>query len=518
MSIATDIDQAGALLGARRIPEAIAALSKVVAKRPRESRALHMLGVAHAMSGHPREAEDFLRKAKDLKPQSAQILTDLAAFLTSMQRDREALPLLEAACKREPGFHLAQFYSGIALANLVRPREALKFFDRLAAADPSNPVYQQNRAALLAELERFDEAEIIADQLLKRHPAMPEALLVKSVAATGRGDLDEAVAICDRIVSRDRNFIKAIFHRGYVNLLGGRLAAGWPDYEARFARDRIAPPLANVPLWAGEPLHTRSLMVFAEQGLGDTLMMCRYLPLLVERGAEVLLLVRRSMFRILRGVTGKVQCVDTPPSDRKIDFQIGMMSLPGRFQTELATIPAKTPYLLAEADRAEQWKQIIGEHGFKIGIAWQGNSNVKMDIGRSLPLREFFPLSQLPGVRLISLQKDSGADQIADLPAGMRVETPGPGFDSGPNAFVDTAAVMHNMDLIITSDTSIPHLAGALRRPVWVALKKIPEWRFMLDRADSPWYPDMKLFRQTKTGEWRGVFEQMAGELRQRGP
>jgi tetratricopeptide (TPR) repeat protein len=516
MSIGAQLGQAEALLGARRIPEAIAVLSKVVARRPRESRALHMLGVAHAMTGRTREAEDFLRKAKDEKPQSAQILTDLAALLTQQKRDREALPLLESACKRDPNFQLAQFYCGIALSNLARPAEALKFFDRLAAADPVNTVYQQNRAALLAELERFDEADVIADQILKRHSTMSEALLVKSVAATGRGDLDEAVAICDRIVSRDRNFIKAVFHRGYVNLLAGRLAAGWGDYEARFARDNIAPPLSGVPLWAGEALQGKSILVFAEQGLGDTLMMCRYLPLLVERGAEVLLLVRRSMFRILHGVTDNVQCVDSAPGDRRIDFQIGMMSLPGRFQTELATIPAKSPYLFAEAEKVAEWKQRIGEHGFKVGIAWQGNPNVKMDIGRSLPLSEFLPITQIEGVRLISLQKDAGADQIAS--SGLQVETPGPDFDGGPDAFVDTAAVMANMDMIITSDTSIPHLAGALRRPVWVALKKVPEWRFMLGRADSPWYPDMKLFRQTTAGDWRAVFEQMATELRQRIP
>jgi hypothetical protein len=191
------------------------------------------------------------------------------------------------------------------------------------------------------------------------------------------------------------------------------------------------------------------------------------------------------------------------------------MSLPYRFRTELATIPAATPYLAAEAERIAHWKQVVGDRGFKVGIAWQGNPNVKMDIGRSLPLREFLPLSQLEGVRLISLQKDAGYDQIANLPAGMQVETLGAEFDSGPDAFVDTAAVMQSMDLIVTSDTSIPHLAGALRRPVWVALKKVPEWRFMLGRNDSPWYPDMKLFRQTAAGEWRSVFERIADELRQ---
>jgi hypothetical protein len=257
------------------------------------------------------------------------------------------------------------------------------------------------------------------------------------------------------------------------------------------------------------------LLVFAEQGLGDTLMMCRYLPLLVEQGGEVTFMVRRSMFEILRGVSAGMQFVDAPPAGRRFDFQVGVMSLPLRFSTDLSTMPARTPYLNADAQKVADWKRVIGDHGFKIGIAWQGNPNVKIDFGRSLPLREFYPLSQLPNVRLISLQKDHGLDQLKDMPAGMHVETLGEDFDGGPDAFADTAAVMQSLDMIVTSDTAIPHLAGAMRRPVWVALKSIPEWRWMLDRPGSPWYPDMRLFRQTKAGSWREVFERMADELRQ---
>src|SRR5262245_31587839 len=327
MGIGGDIDHTGALLGERRVGEAIALLAKVVAKRPRESRALHMLGVAHAMSGRPAEAEDYLRQAKTLKPQSAKILTDLAALYTSMKRDREALPLLEAARKREPGLTLAQFYSGIALANLMRNSEALAIFTQLSAADPFNIVYLQNRAALLAQLDRFDEADAVVDQVLARNPNMSEALLLKAVTASGRGNLAEGEEICDRILARDRNFVKATVHRGYIRLLMGRWREGWPDYEVRFARDGVAPPLRDVPVWTGESLEGRSILVFEEQGFGDAIMASRYLPLLRERGADVIYLVRRSLQRLLRGVAEGVELVDRPTS-RRMDFQIGELSLP----------------------------------------------------------------------------------------------------------------------------------------------------------------------------------------------
>jgi hypothetical protein len=189
------------------------------------------------------------------------------------------------------------------------------------------------------------------------------------------------------------------------------------------------------------------------------------------------------------------------------------MSLPLRFGTDLGSIPSKIPYLKPEAGLVEGWKQRIADVGFRIGIAWQGNPDVKIDRGRSVPLSEFTPLARRPGVRLISLQKNHGLDQLRTLPAEATVETLGDGFDSGPDAFIDTAAVMSNLDLIITSDTSIAHLAGALGRPTWVALQYVPDWRWLLDRGDSPWYPTMRLFRQQTRGDWGSVFRDIAVEL-----
>jgi hypothetical protein len=190
------------------------------------------------------------------------------------------------------------------------------------------------------------------------------------------------------------------------------------------------------------------------------------------------------------------------------DLWCPLLSLPRLFGT-----PPAPPYVRADTARVAFWRERIGAHGRRIGIAWQGNPAAPAERGRSIPLREFLPLAKLPNVRLISLQKHHGLDQLATLPQGMSVETLGEDFDAGPDAFADAAAVMQSLDLVVTSDTSIAHLAGALGRPVWVALQHVPDWRWLLRGEDCAWYPTMRLFRQTRRGDWGGVFERMAQQL-----
>jgi hypothetical protein len=190
------------------------------------------------------------------------------------------------------------------------------------------------------------------------------------------------------------------------------------------------------------------------------------------------------------------------------------MSVPSVLGTTEKTIPANVPYLTADLERVAFWRARLPTDGFKVGIVWQGRPDAKIDKGRSVPLRTFAPIAAVPGVRLISLQKNHGLDQLTDLPKAVRVETLGPNFDVGPDAFLDAAAAMMNLDLVITSDTSIAHLAGALGRPVWIVLKSNPDWRWLMEREDSPWYPTARLFRQRRPGDWDEVFERVAQEVR----
>jgi hypothetical protein len=233
-------------------------------------------------------------------------------------------------------------------------------------------------------------------------------------------------------------------------------------------------------------------------------------------GADVTLLAPMPLVRLLQTLSDKIRVVGAIDSAPRFDFQIALLSLPLRLNTDLSNIPHRVPYLAVEPDRVARWKDAIGAQGFKIGIAWQGNPQADFDKTRSIRLSEFFPLSQIPGVRLISLQKNFGAEQIDALPSGMTVETLGDAFDAGPDAFLDTAAVMQHLDLVVGPNTAITHLAGALARPVFVPLDVDSDWRWLLERADSPWYPTARLFRQTRRGDWANVFGTIANEVRSR--
>ncbi|HEV2664392.1 MAG TPA: tetratricopeptide repeat protein, partial [Blastocatellia bacterium] len=271
-------------------------------------------------------------------------------------------------------------------------------------------------------------------------------------------------------------------------------------------------PKIDAREWQGEDIAGQSIAVYGEQGLGDIIQFSRYLPLLVQRGADVSFFTDVRMHRLLKSLHGRIELHGIRGTSKAVNTCCALLSLPYRFGTALSTIPAEVPYLRAEKERVARWKARLGDQGFAIGIAWQGNP--RGDVGRSVALSEFLPLARVPGVRLISLQKHYGLEQLAKLPAGMEVEQLGSDFDDGPDAFIDTAAVMESLDLIITSDTSVAHLAGALGRPTWVTLRKIPEWRWLLYRSDSPWYPTMRLFRQETDGDWASVFSTIADELR----
>ena len=302
-----------------------------------------------------------------------------------------------------------------------------------------------------------------------------------------------------------------------TQLLMGDWEQGWEGYELRFRKRHNAArrPVHPASEWAGEPLTGRRILLFAEQGYGDAIQFIRFLPAIKALGGHITVLADRRLHRLLSTVAIDAEFIDFVSPDTKFDFQIALMSIPRVLGLRTDNVPPAVPYLHADNTRLDSWRTRLGEHGFKVGLCWQGNPAGSIDNGRSIPLREFLPLSQIDRVRLISLQKNFGLDQLHNRPASMAIETPGHDFDDGADAFIDTAAMMANLDLVITSDTSIAHLAGALGRPVWVALKYVPDWRWLLDRTDSPWYPTMRLFRQTRSDDWAGVVAQMAEQLRQ---
>ncbi len=259
-------------------------------------------------------------------------------------------------------------------------------------------------------------------------------------------------------------------------------------------------------------LKGKSVLLFAEQGLGDTLQFIRYAPLVKQRGGTVIVQCQRLLLRLLSTCAGIDRLVPEGDEPPPFDVQAPLLTLPGIFRTTVASIPAKVPYLRAGRVLSAHWQeQLRGVTGFRVGIAWQGNPDHAMDRRRSLPLQLFAPLAELPGVRLVSLQKGPGRDQLTALGERLGVLD----LTDRLEDFADTAALVSNLDLVITVDTAVAHLAGALGIPVWLTLPHIPDWRWLLGRGDSPWYPTMRLFRQSTWGDWPGVFDRLTEALRQ---
>ena len=435
-------------------------------------------------AGRLREAEPLYRAVLELLPGHALASHRLGMLLLQSNRPEEAEPLLRLSLAGGDGPRAAAAHLGLALHQLGQYQQALDWFDR---ADPvsGGALLPFWRANTLVELGRFDEA-------------MPA--------------FDAAIALQPDFAEVRRN-------RGILSLLRGDYAAGLADYEHRRPLDpaRRREQSGALRDWQGESLAGRAILVTDATGLGDELQFCRYLPLLADQAAQVGFRGNPRLYRLLRTLDPRIRLVDAAEpgvGTAGFDLHCKLLSLPLRFGTRLESIPAATPYLDAEPARVAQWRARIGDAGFRVGVCWKGNPRRSIDAGRSFPLCLLEGIAAIPGLRLISLQKGLGEEQIDTLPAGMRVERLGEDFDAGQDAFVDTAAAMQSLDLVISACTSVPHLAGALRRPTWVALKSVPEWRWGLGRDDNPWYPDMRLFRQVTRGDWAPVFAAMEAALR----
>jgi tetratricopeptide (TPR) repeat protein len=448
-----------------------------------------------------------------IQPNLAEAFNSKANALHDSARSAEALPHYDRALALKPGFAEAYHNKGKALHALKRWLESVECYDRAISLNPDYADAYYNKGNALQDLQRSSEALQCYDRGIALRPNFAEAFTGRGNALTDLKRLDEALASYDRAIGIRGEFPDAYWDKGICLLLAGRFDEGWPFFEWRKKR-AVESPSYPQPTWTGkENLEGRTLFVYAEQGLGDTIQFSRYAVLAQEKGAKVTFAVQHALMRLLKSLGSGIVIESLAAKPAAFDNQIALMSLPMAFGTRLNTCPAAAPYLRAEPERVAKWKRQLGMQGFKIGICWQGNKQADIDVGRSFPVRHFEAIAQLPDVRLVSLQKYDGVEQLRDLPHGMKIETLGEDFDAGPDSFVDTAAVMECLDLIITSDTAVAHLAGALGRPAWVVLKYVPDWRWMLDRPDSPWYPTLRLFRQPRPEDWSGVFASMEAQL-----
>ncbi|RYI32924.1 MAG: tetratricopeptide repeat protein [Acetobacteraceae bacterium] len=442
----------------------------------------------------------------------------LAAVGRAMLRRGEAtaalapLGVAAAACPGDPALLLdlavAQHLAGDLVGAMARYREVL-------ALAPGDAGACNGLGALLLRQGDLSGAEALLRRALTLDPGMPEALNNLARLASWDLRLGEAIRLLDAALASRPNFSAARWTRAMARLQAGDMPGGWDDFEARWSLSEVGPrPTIPRPIWDGRPLTGRSLLLQPEQGLGDTLQFARYAPLLAARGGQVVLGVQPALKRLMRSLEGPgvtvVACGEVLPP---IDYTLPLLSVPRVLRQGLGDIPAATPYLGAEPAAVARWRRRIGhggKAGLAVGLVWAGNPRHSNDANRSLAPARLAPLAGIPGVRLFSLQCGPGRCVAPPLPGLVDIA-------ENLEDFAETAAALTALDLLISVDTAPLHLAGALGRPAWALLPAVPDWRWLLGRADSPWYPSLRLFRQPKPGDWEAVVAEVVVALRRPG-
>jgi tetratricopeptide (TPR) repeat protein len=402
---------------------------------------------------------------------------------------------------------------GSALGSLGRHAEAAKAFREAITIGPACADFYAGLGLALAWTDEYAEAESCLRKALALEPQHATAHLNLAHLRKNEGQIDDAIAHYQQSLMYGAANSLARKGLAVCHFLKGDFERGWKEYEARIELGDVG-NVHQEPLWDGRPIAGKTLVVETEQGVGDTIQFVRYLAAIKTRAAcRVVLACEPSLVKLLTGIEGADEIIPQSGSRPFFDYWLPLLSVPHALGSMPDAAPNVTSYLTADPSRVVRWRERL-KHvgGRRIGIAWQGNPAHPYDSKRSVSLSLFEPFARLPNVTLISLQKGYGSDQTARFPE-VPVESLGDELDDGPDAFVDTAAVMQSLDLVISVDTSAAHLAGALGVPVWLALSHVPDWRWTLSGDATPWYPSMRLFRQAKTGDWESVFGRMAWAL-----
>ena len=521
----------------RRFPEAVDCYRRCLALGPGLGEAYYNLGNTCLDLGRHAEAHEHFLRCIAIQPENANAHFNLGIACFEDRRLEEAIAAYRQALELRPGWAEASYNLGIAYHEHGRLAEAAAAFRDALKLRPDFPEGHNNLGIALKDQGLLDEAAARFEQALALHPAYADALynlggvrhqqhrLAEAVAAyqaalairpdhhkawnnlakahQDRGELAVAVEAYGRALSVDPDYAEARFNLSTARLLSGNYLEAWPDYEARFRRSdwqRCYPHRLSKPRWNGEPFPGRTLLVHCEQGFGDMFQFVRYLPLVKSRGGRVLLETRRPTLELFKGLAGVDQVVPftpTAPPAAAFDLYVPLLSLPGIFDTRLETIPCRTPYLEPDLLKVRAWSDRFGSDHLRVGLVWAGTA---VDPHRASPLAWFAPLSRIEGLKLYGLQKGPAADLLVQegLPSGMTMKNFGPELGD----FSDTAAALAHLDLLLTIDTSVAHLAGAMGIPVYLLLPVVPDWRWMLAREDSPWYPSFRLFRQETPGDW----------------
>jgi len=465
------------------------------------------LGLVLGALKRPADALASFDRALALDANHFEALANRGHVLLDLGRNDDALAVLDTVLAREPRHLPSRVNRANALVALGRPDEAIAEYDTALALNPNDLKALFNRANALFRAGRYAESLAGFDRLLALAPRHPEGLSSRGLSLQALGRHQDALGDYAKAIMLAKDYVDAHFNEALALLTVGDYARGFAEYEWRWKRAGIARRSFGKPLWLGEyPLARKTILLHAEQGLGDTIQFARHAPLLAQGGASVVLEVQAELKALLGGLDGVTVLArgDALPA---FDVHCPLGSLPLAFKTTPANVPAGIPYLRASEERVAKWRpRLDALPGKRVALAWAGNPNHINDRNRSIALARLKPLLAAPGFSFVSIQRD--------VPAGDRDALAGLAHLGDDLAdFQDTAAAIALCDLVITVDTSVAHLAGAMGRPLWVLLPFWPDWRWTLDGERSPWYPDARLFRQGADGDWKPIIERLAGCL-----
>jgi Flp pilus assembly protein TadD len=473
------------------------------------------------LSAHKRAAEAaaHYRQALQLRPDYPEALRNFALLLTSQRRFNEALELLWQAVRLRPHDVPTLAALGNTLLSARRSPEAIGVLRQAARLAPTDAVVRNQLGLACFDAGRFAEAETTFLEALRLDSRLASAHNNLGSLYKAMGRSGEAFACFELALALDPDSTLAKWNRALALLSAGDYERGWQEYEWRWQRPETPPRRLPKPLWNGEPLAGQRILLHTEQGLGDTVQFIRYAALLKQRGAYVLFECPSPLAEVLKTAPGVDELIIEGAPIPPFDCHTPLMGLPRLFQTSLADVPVFEAYVQADPQRVERWRQVFTPHWQKgqwlVGLSWQGNPHHQWDHFRSVPLTLFEPLTLLPNIQLVSLQRGPGTEQI---PTFQRLTNdallvPTDGQQTTPEHLADTAAIMAHLDLVISVDSAPAHLAAALGKRTWTLLSSVADWRWMNDRPDSPWYPSMRLFRQKQFGAWDEVMHRVASYM-----
>lgn len=483
---------------------------EILETEPESPNALYFLGLIALNLGHHLPAIDFLQKAASLCPDHPHYHYNLGLAWQRSGKPDEAIRSYETAIALKADFFEALDNLGVLYQFNRLPEKAIPLHHKALLLKPHHSGALNNLGLAFQECGELDKAVSCYLEILAIQPDHVEALNNLGFALQEKGNPGEAIACYRKALALKPDYAKAKWNLSLVLLLLGNYAEGFSLYENRFSgatemsacKTRLD-QLAGIPLWQGESLHGKSILAWAEQGLGDSLMMLRYLPLI---GGKLVVLCAPEILRIVETISEVSQAIDKQGAlqPESYDYHCPMMSLPRVFETRLETIPAFT--LSVPGELQNKWRnRLLTMPGLRIGFAWAGGGALRRDFLRSMPLEVMIPLFRISQATFFSLQKGSASTQISNFPIINWMDEC---ID-----LMDTAALIANLDLVISVDTSVAHLAGVMGKPVWLLNRFESEWRWQLNREDSPWYPGMRIFRQTAPGDWKGVIAGVAKQL-----